>query len=76
VVGGRRPPVSRCVHAWTERRQHGPHARKGGYVISFFYPVVPMGKARIRTQISVLYTREDLDFAMDQFSAVKNKLGI
>jgi glycine C-acetyltransferase len=49
---------------------------KGVYVIGFFYPVVPMGKARIRTQISALHTREDLDFAMDQFSAVKSELNI
>ncbi len=49
---------------------------RGVYVIGFFYPVVPMGKARIRTQISALHTREDLDFAMDQFSAVKSELNI
>ena len=49
---------------------------RGVYVIGFFYPVVPMGKARIRTQISALHTREDLDFAMEQFSAVKAELDI
>jgi glycine C-acetyltransferase len=49
---------------------------KGVYVIGFFYPVVPMGQARIRVQLSALHTREDLNFAMEQFSAVKNELGL
>jgi glycine C-acetyltransferase len=47
---------------------------KGLYVIGFSYPVVPMGQARIRTQLSALHTREDLDFAIEQFSAVKSEL--
>ena len=49
---------------------------KGVYVIGFFYPVVPMEQARIRVQLSALHTKEDLDFAMEQFSSVKNELGI
>ncbi len=49
---------------------------KGVYVIGFFYPVVPMGQARIRVQLSALHTRQDLDFAMEQFSAVKAELGL
>jgi len=49
---------------------------KGVYVIGFFYPVVPMEQARIRVQLSALHTKEDLDFAMEQFGAVKNELGI
>ena len=40
---------------------------KGVYVIGFCYPVVPMGKARIRTQISAGHTHEDLDFAVKCF---------
>jgi glycine C-acetyltransferase len=48
---------------------------KGVYVIGFSYPVVPQGKARIRTQISAAHTREDLEFAVEQFAAVKRELG-
>jgi glycine C-acetyltransferase len=48
---------------------------KGVYVIGFSYPVVPMGQARIRVQLSALHSREDLDFAMDRFSEVKEELG-
>jgi glycine C-acetyltransferase len=47
---------------------------KGLYVIGFSYPVVPMGQARIRTQLSALHTREDLDFAIEQFRTVKSEL--
>jgi glycine C-acetyltransferase len=49
---------------------------KGVYVIGFFYPVVPKGKARIRTQISAAHSQDDLDFAIQQFAEVKAELGI
>lgn len=49
---------------------------KGVYVIGFSYPVVPEGKARIRTQISAAHTKEDLQFALEQFAAVGKELGI
>lgn len=45
--------------------------RKGVYVIPFSYPVVPKGKARIRVQVSAAHTREDLQFAIDQFAAAR-----
>lgn len=48
----------------------------GVYVIGFSYPVVPQGKARIRTQISAAHTREDLEKAVAAFVAVKQELGI
>jgi glycine C-acetyltransferase len=47
--------------------------QKGVYVIAFSYPVVPNGKARIRVQISAAHTREDLEFALEQFAAVKSE---
>ncbi|MEI6233620.1 MAG: glycine C-acetyltransferase [Planctomycetota bacterium] len=49
---------------------------KGVYVIGFSYPVVPQGKARIRTQISAAHTRSDLEFAIAAFSEVKKELGL
>lgn len=49
---------------------------KGVYVTGFSYPVVPMGKARIRTQISAGHTKEDLDFAVQRFGEVKREMGL
>jgi glycine C-acetyltransferase len=49
---------------------------KGVYVIGFFYPVVPQGTARIRTQVSAAHSREDLDFAINAFAEVKAELGL
>src|SRR6266516_6771196 len=50
--------------------------KKGVYVIGFSYPVVPKGKARIRTQVSAAHSHEDLEFALEQFGAVKAELGL
>lgn len=49
---------------------------RGVYVIGFSYPVVPKGKARIRTQVSAAHSTEDLAFAAEQFAAVKRDLGV
>lgn len=49
---------------------------RGVYVIGFSYPVVPQGKARIRTQLSAAHSSEDLEFALEQFAMVKRELGI
>ena len=49
--------------------------KKGVYVIGFSYPVVPQGKARIRTQISAAHSREDLEFALEKFAEAKCELG-
>lgn len=49
---------------------------RGVYVIGFSYPVVPQGKARIRTQISAAHTREELERAVQAFVEVKKELGL
>ena len=49
---------------------------KGLYVIGFFYPVVPVGTARIRTQVSAGHSREDLQFAIEKFAEVKTEFGL
>jgi glycine C-acetyltransferase len=49
---------------------------RGVYVIGFSYPVVPMGKARIRTQISAAHSRDDLERAIAAFAEVRDELGI
>ena len=48
--------------------------QRGVYAIGFFFPVVPQGKARIRTQISAAHTREDLDQAIAAFAAVYDEI--
>jgi len=50
--------------------------QKGIYVIGFFYPVVPKGKARIRVQLSAAHTKEHLNLAIKAFKEVGNKLNI
>lgn len=47
---------------------------KGIYVIGFSFPVVPQGEARIRVQLSAAHTPEDVEFAMEQFSEVRDEL--
>ncbi len=47
---------------------------KGVYVIGFFYPVVPHGTARVRTQVSAAHSREDLEFAVNAFGEVNEEL--
>ncbi len=47
---------------------------KGIYVIGFVYPVVPMGKARIRVQISAAHSREDIEFAVNAFISARAEL--
>lgn len=49
---------------------------EGIYAIGFFFPVVPKGQARIRTQISAAHTREHLDRAIDAFTRIGKELGV
>src|SRR6186713_2927601 len=47
---------------------------KGVYVIGFFYPVVPHGTARVRTQVSAAHSRKDLEFAVNAFAETNEEL--
>ncbi|WP_147652149.1 glycine C-acetyltransferase [Vulcaniibacterium gelatinicum] len=49
---------------------------EGIYAIGFFFPVVPKGQARIRTQMSAAHTREHLDRAVDAFTRIGRELGV
>jgi glycine C-acetyltransferase len=49
---------------------------EGIYVIGFFFPVVPKGKARIRVQLSAAHTREHLDRAISAFIKIGKQLGV
>ena len=49
---------------------------EGIYAIGFFFPVVPKGQARIRTQISAAHSREHLDRAIDAFVRIGRELGV
>ena len=50
--------------------------KKGVYVVAFSYPVVPKGKARIRTQVSASHTYEDIDFVVECFKEVRSEMGL
>ena len=50
--------------------------QKGVYVIGFSYPVVPQGKARIRTQVSAAHSIQDLELALNAFHEVRRELGL
>ena len=61
-----------------DERTAGEMARrmmeKGVYVVGFSYPVVPKGKARIRTQVSAAHTKEDLDYVVKCFKEVREEM--
>ena len=48
---------------------------RGVFVAGFFFPVVPKGRARIRTQMSAALTEADVDFAIDAFADAGRALG-
>ena len=69
LLPGEHPIIPVMLH---DARRAGALAEallaKGVYVIAFSYPVVPKGKARIRTQISATHTREELERAVEAFA--------
>jgi glycine C-acetyltransferase len=49
---------------------------EGIYVVGFSFPVVPKGRARIRTQLSAAHSSEHIDHAIKSFAQVRDQLGI
>ena len=49
--------------------------KEGIYVTGFYYPVVPKGKARIRTQVCASHTKEDIDFIIKCFKETREEIG-
>ncbi|MBI5570218.1 MAG: glycine C-acetyltransferase [Desulfomonile tiedjei] len=77
IRAGEHPIVPIMVgDAVLAQRMAAAMLEKDVYVVGFFYPVVPMGQARVRVQLSALHTSEDLDYAMECFSEVKAQLAI
>ncbi len=77
VVPGVHPIVPIMLYdAVIAQKMAAKMLEKGVYVIGFFFPVVPKGAARIRTQISAGHSKKDIDFAVKAFAEAKEELGI
>jgi glycine C-acetyltransferase len=66
VMVGEAAPAARMAEVMLE---------KGVYVVAFSYPVVPQGKARIRTQVSAAHSRSDLERAVKAFVETRAEVG-
>ena len=77
IIPGEHPivPIMIGDAAMSQRMAEGLLER-GVYAVGFFYPVVPQGKARVRVQVSAAHSREDLVFAIEAFTAVRDALGL
>ena len=75
IIPGVHPIVPVMLY---EERLAGEYAKrmmeKGVYVVAFSYPVVPKGKARIRTQVCATHTKEDIDYIVKCFKEVRDEL--
>lgn len=75
IIPGVHPIVPVMLY---DERLAGEYAKrmmeKGVYVVAFSYPVVPKGKARIRTQVCATYTKEDIDYIVKCFKEVRDEL--
>jgi len=75
LLPGEHPIVPVMLHdAELAARFADAMLKHGVYVVAFSYPVVPKGKARIRTQVSAALTQDDLEMAIDAFAQVKAEL--
>jgi glycine C-acetyltransferase len=75
VLPGEHPIVPIMIYdAALANRTADALLERGIYVIGFSFPVVPRGKARIRTQISAAHSRDDLAMAIEKFAEVRREL--
>ena len=76
VIPGTHPCVPVMMYDEVKAAQFAERMRaKGVYVVAFSYPVVPKGKARIRTQVCASHTKEDVDFIVKCFKEVREEMG-
>ena len=76
LLPGEHPIVPVMLHdAATAARFAEAMLARGVYVVAFSFPVVPQGKARIRTQMSAALTEDDLQRALEAFASAKAELG-
>ena len=77
LLAGQTPIIPVMLHD-ARRAQDMARAldERGVYVAGFFFPVVPKGRARIRTQMSAGLTQADIDFAVDAFIDAGKALGV
>ena len=77
IIPGTHPCVPVMLY---DEKLAGEFARrmmeKGVYVVAFSFPVVPKGKARIRTQVCASHPREDIDFIVKCFIEVRQEMGL
>lgn len=78
TIAGKDHPISPVMLGDAALSQHFADKllEHGVYAVGFFYPVVPQGKARIRTQISAAHTREQLDKGIAAFVKTGKELGV
>lgn len=77
LLGGEHPIIPILLKEATVAKEMADRLlNKGVYVISFSYPVVPEGSARIRLQLSAMHTREQLDAVLAAFASVAKEMGI
>lgn len=75
IVNGVHPIVPIMLYDEKTAVEMAKHMmEKGVYVVAFSYPVVPKGKARIRTQVSASHTKEDIDYIVTCFKEVKEEM--
>ena len=77
IIPGTHPCVPVMLYDEKTAAEFAQHMmEKGVYVVAFSYPVVPKGKARIRTQVCASHTKEDIDFIVKCFKEVREEMGL